>query len=125
MFNFQVGEPWHTFVQVAGARCSQGFPGRRGLSPSARPGLVRPARAPRLRLSRSAPPLSAAQCSRIELALQWGLLPRPGPHPPERAAAVPFSELQPAQGRRIPPSFHRGTPEAHEPAAEGSAAPSP
>lgn len=46
MFNFQVGEPWRTFVQVAGARCSPGVPGRRGLSPSARPGLVRPARAP-------------------------------------------------------------------------------
>lgn len=46
MFNFQVGEPWSTFVQVAGARCSRGVPGRRGPSPSARPGLVRPARAP-------------------------------------------------------------------------------
>lgn len=89
------------------------------------PGPRAPRPGPRLRLSRSAPPLSAALCSRIELALQWGLLPGPGPHPPERAAAVPFSELQPAQGRRIPPSFIRGTPEAHEPAAEGSAAPSP
>lgn len=125
MFNFQVGEPWRTFVQVAGARCSPGVPGRRGLSPSARPGLVRPAPAPRLLLSRSTPPLSAPQCSRIELALQWGLLPGPGPHPPVRAASVPSSGLQPAQGRRTPLASVRGTLEAREPAAEGSAAPSP
>lgn len=102
MFNFQVGEPWRTFVQVAGARCSRGVPGRRGLSPSAHPGLVRPARAPGCgsrALLRPSQPHSAAGSS-------WrcsGAPSRTGAAPSGACSRRAAFRAAAAQGRQIPP----------------------